>query len=539
MNNENETSNQSTSARTTAVKQKKPYLDKCVEESYNRGNIDCNNPKHFYLKREEGAKYANPCRIAPSRIITMMKVGIDAVCECERTACEWAWDNQDRMGLTSDQFVAHSKYKKGIFKPDSQVKRIFQPSYLVPNTDYLHKCLPNVHILNSPFSPTHDHAVSHSLTEFHRRTLYDRLPRGTRENPLFYCDLHGSPGINAAYTRNNVGIVIETLVELLTPKDHVRASAWPANAQKIVCSISEMEGRELPKYAGFISTHSSYYYRDTDYAVLSKLNPNAAIHILCHGFKAEDGMINGELAYKKFTRDGVAMVTQRNAGGSDSYTHPDNQRWFQQSSAQIDADTTMAWTTNQVCPDLWMIKAVFCPISAPAERPPSLVSPDPKSSASFVNQGKVTVQVGSKVLVSAICSGDQEQFFNELRLWISTRPRDALTYRDYAQRWKMLTHGPKKKYSIEPTRAFSLSLAAFYVDSRDQSSLLPMLFEETVEEAQLLRSMTLPAPHTMDTLFRWATRLPSRYTLFETKRLEAAKTAVADTLPEYIECQVD
>jgi hypothetical protein len=458
-----------------------------------------------------------------------------AKCECEKESCEWAWNSQDRLGLTTDQFVSYGKYVKGVL-PGKPCKRVLQPTYVV-DTNAIHDYFPNTHLMVSPYAMTHDHPVSHTVTEYVRRQMYDSLPRGTVDAPKRYLDLHGSPSVNISYNRSNRGIVIESFVEIKTAKDHLRAKNWPSHP-----SVYRNWGRvDLSTFDGFLGTHTSYYYDSEFYLKLAKAAPDATFHFIVHRFESPTGVLNGELKYEKFMKikgqNSAIWVRQTNKLGSDAYEHLDNDTWFNQGSRNL-GTVGLSWSTNQVCPGTWVIKGCFCP-TADVVTLTTLAVVDNKSSDYFVSQGTVSCVIGGQNLSCSIEVGEQQQFFDLMRSWITTKARTPERFRDYVSRYKSFLDGPRKKFhGISGRQAYKLGLAAFFIDSKDEASVLPVLFEATKEETKMLSDLTPQEPYMLNRLLGMPQKVRQYFSLFEPYRqngvVEMGKT---HSLPRYEEVE--
>jgi len=511
------------------------YHQRCVAAAFATGRITCSNPAHFVLTKREGATYPEVTQLNPSRIVSLMKLREEASCDCQRAACEWAWAHQDRHGLTTDEFVMYGKYCRGVFKNDTVTKRVVQPAYAMADTSLLSTMFPNVHFVTSPFAPTHDHPISHTVTDLARRMLYDSLARGSVEAPKRYLDLHGNPSVAASYNRNVRGVVIETMVELITAKDFLRSKKWPSSPRLWVRGpISALEPEYLKRFDGFISVHTSYYYDVEFYDQLFTQCPDATISILVHRFDSDDGMINGELSYKRFERDGKMMVVQKNSLGSDSYTHPNNSFWFE-SNARVLGSNGMAWSTNQICPGTWTVQACACAREV-VEPTVKVMITDPYSTEYMLDKGEVVAQVGEYKLSCPIREGEVK-FFDDMRRWVATKTRSHDVFRDFVARYKSYLDGPRKRYSIDGHLAKRLALVAFFIDCKTEAAILPMLFEFTSKDRELLQTMVAPKRYFVDRVYDMKFAFTGLMTFRQPSRLLAHKQLALpfDQLPKYSE----
>lgn len=511
------------------------YHQKCVAGAYNAGRISCSNPLHFTLLNEPGQRWPKVVNVNPSRIIGMMVLRQEASCQCERDACSWAHKYQDRLGLDTDTFVLPGKPRRGVYKTDTPIKRVIQPAYIVNDFRYLQSQFPAHYFINSPFAHPHDHPNSHAITEILRRDMYDGLMRGTSECPKRYLDLHGNPSVANAYSKNNVGLVIETMVELITPRDHLRATKWPSDGGLIKGPITLLNPASLATYDGFLSIHTAYYYDDDFYAYLFHHVPRARLHMLMHRFDHDEGLINEELHYTKFERDGVIHVRQRQANGSDYYIHPDNKEWFESSCKPLTSQIGMAWTANQVCAGNWTFTVVACPAGS-LVAPVKLTLTESSSTASMVEKGAVSCTVGGQLLTCPI-TPEQAPFFDAMRVWIAGQPRSNAKRKDFDARWKSLLSGPKKLYDVEFTIAFRLVNIAWCIDAGDQAATISFLQDALRRDTEILTSMNAPTPFLLDRIRSWPKSFSSSFVFSEPYRAIARSNFVPthDPLPRYQE----
>jgi len=446
------------------------------------------------------------------KILNLMLPGVTAKCACEMAACKESWSRQAKFGLPCSEYVAYGQYSKGIsnFAKGGPLKSVVVPRYALSDAQ--------VSILNSDFpqyyfvSPTggmmHDHPVSHTRANMARYSVLDNLPRGTHERPRRYLDLHGNPGANAKYNSSNKGIVIETLVELVTPKDYLRRAHWPPRlSDDGVENYYQMGIRDLmqrpdfyDRWDGFVGFHTGYYYTADDFGCLFAICPEAKVLLTMHKFPSEEGKLaHGEQHWKKFDQDGVTMVEQFNTKGSGKYTHPDNAKWFTHSCGIIDRELSYTWDASLVCEETYLFQVVALPTRVarldsgcvePAPAPPTAndYHSDMIPTASFVRDGRITYRANSRMHSEFIGAGEAA-YFDELRLHMYGKERSVDRLRDLLAKAKTLVQGVQKKYDLPVDRSMPLALAAFYVDLEQNSVVLPTLLGEMAPQREALRTM--------------------------------------------------
>jgi hypothetical protein len=505
------------------------YLTRQVDRAYRLGEIECDNVKHFRVvtKVEDGSRKMNIVRKTRIKIIDQMMPGVTAKCACEMAACKESWSHQKTFGVPTSEYVAYGQYSKGVgtYSKSAPLRQVVVPRYVLDNAQ--------VEILNSDFpqyyfvSPTggmmHDHPISHTRANMGRYAILDGLPRGTPEAPCRYLDLHGNPGANIKYNSMNPGIVIETLVELVTPKDYLRRSHWPERMDGneelyYECSIAALAQRhELTgRWKAYLGFHTGYYYSANDFGNLFEMCPRAKVMLTMHKFPTVEGVLsNGEQTWKKTDVDGTTFVDQFNVKGSGKYTHPDNAAWFTHSCAVINSEMAYTWDASMLCNETYLFQVVALPTSvalrdsnclmnsnapAPSGNRVSMVPTD-----TFVANGFVSYRANSKSNTETLSAGEAK-FFDEMRLNICGKERSPDRLRDHIAKAKTLVQGVQKKYDLPVHRTMALASAAFYVDLEHDSTVLPTLMGEMRPQAKAMAALfagEVPDVGLFDEFRRW------------------------------------
>jgi len=344
-----------------------PVLHKRALEN---GRFSCANIAHFTLTNE------GHCRMKPyADILASMLPEKDAVCECEREACRFAW-TYNRPGQLETEFVIPGLYRKGCGKVDG-VPKLVEPVNYCLRDDQL-KLLRDLYPTRKFITvgdQDHDHPVSHISSAINARRMWDLIPDNGDE--IHVVDLNGNPGANLALMSRKKHLVIHTICHVVTPKDQIRRHqkwgpeiAADGTRRWYDCYIrkTDLAKLDIPwhKVKYFMAMHTVYYYSEDEIADLLDLSPGSIMYASLHRHKGISGEFYGgehewEVVRDEYLETGTNMlqrvsreqIKQTNTITGEFYTHLATEKWFTHSSllvnhAPVEATTTraLAWTTN-------------------------------------------------------------------------------------------------------------------------------------------------------------------------------------------------
>jgi len=473
-----------------------------------KGVSECKNLLHWEVKHiadpTGGNTWTDAGIKSPRAILTMMSPG-KAKCSCEKLACRWAWTgNWNFKGMYQTEYVPEGIEQKGIGEvtPGFPAKKMFPLNYGLTTEEFK--------FLNARFtewffvchsSGSHDHPVAHTSTKIASRRLLDGLEVGTVENPKVYIDMHGNPCANEAFMARNPGIVIITFVELVTPKDYVRAATkWGPEfaadgSRRYWTTYIRDIPRDHPNWGaivdGFISIHTTYYYNAEEVIALLKWAPRAKWYALMHKFDGHSGSLNmGEQKWVKSPSGAQTLVTQTNVKSGEAYQHPDNSWWFNHDATAV-GDDGMAWTTNLACDETFKITIAYCPALACRMSTKCVqIAPLMKTLAHTTAKAMTQDQIAqcNKVVLSlygATSSMDirpeHVPFFGELRKTCIDSPRTAKGFRDHVSRCKIRCKSlmSDTKIDIDAQQLSDFARFSYFIDFEDQYGSDKAMFDQS------------------------------------------------------------
>jgi hypothetical protein len=347
-------------------------------------------------------------------------------------------------------------------------------------------------------SGSHDHPIAHTSTKLATRRLMDSLPRGTAADPKVYLDLHGNPCANEAYMARNPGIVIITFVELITPKDYVRAATkWgPEYADNGDLRYWKTHIRDIPRdhaswgpiIDGFISIHTAYYYDSAEIIALLEWARGAKFYALMHRFDGFTGELNmGEQSWVKHPVGSQTLVTQTNVKSGEAYQHPDNSWWFSHDATAV-GDHGMAWTNGLACDETFKFTAAYCPavackMSAKCVQVAPLMPKLLHTTAKAMTQDEIASCNEVRIsLYGATTKMDISPklvpFFGEMRTTVISKPRNAKNYQDHVSRCKIAQKSVMAKgISIDAQQLDDIARFSFFIDFEDQYGADKAMFD--------------------------------------------------------------
>jgi hypothetical protein len=497
------TSASSVSSRRSGGKTK---FERDVEAALRKGASECKNLLHWEVKHiadpTGGNSWTDAGIKSPRDILRLMSPG-KAKCSCEKSACRWAWTgNWNHKGMYQTEYVPEGLEQKGIGEvtPGFAAKKMFPLNYgLTPEEFKFLNGRFSEWFFVSTSSGSHDHPVAHTSTKIASRRLLDSLEKGTVADPKVYIDLHGNPYANEAYMARNPGIVIITFVELVTPKDYVRAATkWgPQFAADGTRRYWTTYIRDIPRdhanwgviIDGFISIHTTYYYNADEIINLLSWAPQSKWHALMHRFDGHAGSLNmGEQRWVKSPSGSQNLVTQTNVKSGEAYQHPDNSWWFNHDSTAVN-DDGMAWTTNLACDETFKITATYCPavackMSAKCVQIAPLMKALVHTTAKAMTQDQIAT--GNRVTITlygATSSMDIDPvhvpFFGEMRSTCISKSRNAKNYQDHVSRCKIRAKSlmSTSKVQLDAQQLSDIARFSFFIDFEDQYGADKSMFD--------------------------------------------------------------
>nr|QKI79998.1 replicase [Erysiphe necator associated abispo virus 8] len=487
----------------------KTKFERDVEAALRRGVSECKNLLHWEVKRvadPEGGNTWTDAGIKDYRqILRIMSPG-KAKCSCEKAACRWAWTGTwNHKGMFQTEYVPPGVEQKGIGEvtPGFSAKKMFPLDYGLTPDEFK--------FLNARFSEwyfvcnssgSHDHPVAHTSTKIASRRLLDSLPVGTVDNPKVYIDLHGNPCSNEAFMRRVPGVVIITFVELITPKDYVRAATkWgPEFSDEGERRYWTTHIRDIPRdhprwgavVDGFISVHTTYYYDPQEIVnLLAWAKPGAKLWSLMHRFVGHNGTLNmGEQTWTKSPRGSQTLVKQVNVKSGECYEHPDNSWWFSHDSYAV-GDGGMAWTTNLQCDETFKVTTTYCPavacrMSTSCVQIAPLLPEKKHTTASAMTQeqiaqaNRVTLSLYGVQTVMDI-EPHLVPFFGMMRTTCIGKSRNAKNYADHVSRCKIKANSlmTTSGVAIDAQQLSDIARFSYFIDFEDQYGSDKLMFDQS------------------------------------------------------------
>jgi len=283
-----------------------------------------------------------------------------------RKACEFLWkfDQSDRPASLA---VVDGSYTRGIKDAGD---RMLWRTHLQLSAAQL-KALQETHPSYWFVTGTthHDHPIAHINTQIASRGLIARIVKAGGS----WLDLHGNPAANAKTNVRHPNVKMYTMVELCTPKDHIRAATkwgnWtqdPLVFQSAMrdISVDPTEDRRtlLGGLSGAISIHTLYYYERKEIAALMGHMKGKPLHALVHRFVGNSGTLcNGEMTFERKAGSFGDRITQTNKDTGESYEHPDNEWLFQGASSWHNDRDGFGWTISAAGVDTYLVTIVHTP----------------------------------------------------------------------------------------------------------------------------------------------------------------------------------
>lgn len=473
-----------------------------------KGASECKNLLHWEVKHIADSSGGNTWTDAGIKnhreILKLMSPG-KAKCSCEKAACRWAWTgNWNYKGMYQTEYVPEGLEQKGIGEVTAgfPAKKMFPLDFGLTPKEFK--------FLNERFSEwffvcnssgSHDHPVAHTSTKIASRRLFDRLERGTVDNPKVYIDLHGNPCANEAFMKRTPGIVIITFVELITPKDYVRAATkWgpefddEGNRRYWTTHIRDIP-RDHPRWGeiidGIVSIHTTYYYDAGEVIALLKWARKAKWHALMHKFDGASGSLNmGEQVWVKTPSGSQTLVTQTNKKSGEAYQHPDNTWWYNHDS-YAQGEDGMAWTMNLACDETFKFTITYCPgvacrMSTKCVQIAPLMPVKKHSTAKAMSQDEIAITNTVVVqLYGATSRMDIEPhlvpFFGEMRTTCINKPRNVKNFNDHVSRCKIRAKSLMTSAGVEITAQQLSDFArfSFFIDFEDQYGADRSMFDQS------------------------------------------------------------
>lgn len=490
--------------------------EKTIMIKFKDGSINCKDSRHFRrdypMVNGAKSKYAVPVRHDLLHILSLMTPKKESACPCERDACREAWE-WNEVGTLQTEYVVKGNYFKGIGTPsaDRAVKPVCPVPFRLTESQFkqLSVKYPDWMFVQTGYQG-HDHAVSHASTDIDTFNLKTKL----RGNVL---DLHGNPTANErSNKKKGAKCKVDTYVNLVTPKDHIRAKTkWGPqfdaagrprwHTGPYIRDAEVHMAALLADKDHIISVHSGYYYQNGEIlSLLRGAKRDCKMSMLMHRFKGDKGSFNdGELTWERRGND----IVQTNARTGETYTQPCNERWFKSGSwtdvsrenacrkveapyiapayeyllsdeqlrnngelvdnEQYDAMRGLAWTINETSRDTFVVTVVGIPAHAHYNDPCTVPVVD-NAVASIQETGCVVLDLGTPVSIPI--RSEHAVLFDELRTGMVAVPRTEAKYKSHVNTVK----AKAKSYFVEnkvPSVPDSDSIsnlieASFWVDFR-------------------------------------------------------------------------
>lgn len=468
-----------------------------LRNAFAEGRELCGIPAHFQVRTWQVGeqRMVDVERKGLWLLYSNMMPGETAKCPCLKAACEAQWRHNFHGSYTTTAITPGS-YTKGIDLKSLTPKKVYSLN-CTPNGDalkYLITVFPEWFFVCFR-SATHDHPVAHTSTRIAGERLMDARVRGTVMFPKIYVDLNGNPSANERYMARNPGIKIISVVELITPKDHVRRlTKWGSRLDAdgyprwIVASLrdiglgncDELQGITID---GFISIHTLYYYDMAE--IIRALNrhdcPLFAAH---HRFEGGSGtMNNGEQSWVKRERSGEMYIYQTTTKTGSIYNHPDNSKWFDHDSAVYGEDG-VGWDHNLLADEIFYTMVVPCPRvqcemsesclshagTLPRDKLSRSQNVKASSQADISRSNEVVLVVNNDVMCTAPIETHHINFFGEMRKTCIGKARTHAQYIDHVTRCKIRASSLEKSTSfrVDAQQLDEIARFSFFIDFDDQ-----------------------------------------------------------------------
>jgi hypothetical protein len=472
-----------------------------IGKAYNAGRIICKTLSHF-----EAAPW-NPVQgqwgykqRTLGSIISQMMPGQTAKCSCEQAACKAAWTRTADGQLTSE-YVLNGTFQKGIkghCLPGEQVKQVMHLNYRLTADNFttLSNDFPSYYFVTG--ARDHDHPVAHTRTKFTTRMVVDALRKGCGEKPRRYLDLYGNPAANRHFNQVNDDTRIDTAVELITPKDFIRAaqkwgdwaedtSVYEGSMRDFTTYPTEDVAARMRTYDGFVAFHTLYYMQKDELATLLRFKRGTTLTATVHRFKGKSGTLNnGEQTYTKFIHMGKWWVRQVNVKTGEAYEHPDIEWLFENDSCPGPNGHGIGWTTNILCPDTFEIVMVSVPnqqvLMSPRHLAEEVVAVIDNVDDEVAVTGKAHVCIGGTRTALAV---DAPVAFKQMRLHVSGKARTAEQFKDHLA----ATKRAMIKHKEDSGNAATTAIASFMVDFEADSNVTRQVIgnnQESVKSLELI-----------------------------------------------------
>lgn len=469
------------------------YAERSVRIAFAEGKLKCDKASHFIMK-STGGQYKVPVCLPSVDILDKMPIGKDAACDCERRACREAW-SWNRPGVYENDWVQPGSYHKGYgkYEPSHQPRKVMPLRFNLTKEQisFLHDRHPGW-LFVSVDGQMHDHPISHATTQVATYNLLHSLPAGR------YLDLHGNPTSNERFNEEQHKVRVDTLVNIESSKDVLRSrTKWGPEFKKdgktprYVKSALRDVVRDKPDVVssvdGLLSVHTLYYYHPHELPELIAASRGKTMTAIMHRFVGESGTLNnGEQSWKRITSPtGASQIVQTNAITGETYTHPDNERWFEnfsyapvrgfEAAGHLDDVTGLVWDANLCANGTYRLCVTSCTVreamldtsyKEPVHSRPPAVNSD-KYVAKY-NKVQISTLQGSEevVIPSAFVP-----VFTELRLkMLGAATRDVKKYVAHSQYAALKLKGVMKEAACvdDVQTCYDIVYASFWVDAGKQ-----------------------------------------------------------------------
>jgi len=382
--NSNKSVSSSDSGSTVVDSCAKSNFETLLQSSIRNGTYSCPNRDHYQL--EEGKLRKKHYR----DVLEMMQPFKDATCWCERNACRKSWEF-NYPGQSQLDYVAPFAYRKGYGKVVDAPKMVECVNYtLTPvQESYLERSYPN-RVFCTTGDAYHDHPISHISAGISARRVWAKVKHGTEEKPCVYVDLDGNPGANETVMRRFPGLKIITTCSAVSSKDFVRSAVtwgpqtdqqgnpryYPVHIRDFG-HLKTVYGVDLESVEGVVSFHSVYYYDRREISAVLQLCPEATFTAVLHRHCGDSGELYGGEHLWERVRE-TQEIVQTNTHTGEKYVHPCTEKWFNYTSCVVSqghvavvhesgseanvGGQALAWTTNMLNPDTFILVIVACPV---------------------------------------------------------------------------------------------------------------------------------------------------------------------------------
>lgn len=400
-----------------------------------------------------------------------------------RKACEflWTFDQSDRPASLA---VVNGSYTRGIKEAGD---RLLWKTHLQLTPAQL-KALQETHPSYWFVTGTthHDHPIAHINTQIASRGLIARVVAagGT------WLDLHGNPAANAKTNVRHPNVTIKTMVELCTPKDHIRAATkwgnWEQDANVFQSSMrdvslhpTEDKRTLIGGLSGAISIHTLYYYERKEIAAFLAMNKGRPLHALVHRFVGDDGTLcNGEMTFCRRAGTFGDRITQTNKDTGESYEHPDNEWLFQGASSWHNETDGFGWTISAAGCDTYLVTLVY--VAPPACRMDPLAELGKQLTHC---QGELSVVLPtdqSPTYFPSVCRVTAKYMVSH----VSGKARTSAQFKDHLAATK---RAMKKNGSLEHRSVAQTAVYSFVRDMEEEKEVLRVIGDLQGESREIAR----------------------------------------------------